>query len=122
MEYTVHSVEELEQILNKRHAEHCTVFLQAGRYPITKTLELGSNLSLKAQGDVFFDGGILLDKRLAQPYKNNILRIDLAPYGLSLGEYGNRGFRRAYVNAPNELFVDGEAYTVARYPKINRIP
>ncbi len=79
---------------------------------------------------VYFDGGIILDSSKAVPItdervkdriidKNAIkelLEIDLSEYDIIYGKYGTRGFRRPYVPAPNELFIDGEPYDVARYP------
>ena len=43
--------------------------------------------------------------------------IDLAYLGIELCELGNRGFRRAYINAPNEFFINSESQQIARYPK-----
>ena len=122
-EYQAKTIEELEMLLKSVEGE-CTIYLETGRYPIRHTLEFTekqSNITLKANGPVCFDGGIVLDHAEIVDYNETIRMIDLKPYGISLGEYGNRGFRRTYVNAPNELFVDGEAYRVARYPKNGNI-
>lgn len=100
------------------------VHIEAGRYFITDTLELDardSHTVYKAEDEVIFDGGITLDPADVRPYQGNIKMIDLRPYGVALGEYGERGFKRSYVNAPNELFVDGKPYVIARYPKTGRI-
>ena len=97
-----------------------TVYINQGRYYLKETVELNeshSGISIKATGDVIFDGGILIDKDNITDFDGKIKCIDLKPYSLNLGEYGNRGFRRSYINAPNELFIDGKPYTVARYPK-----
>ena len=79
---------------------------------------------------VYFDGGIILDSSKAVPITDErvkdriidknavreLLEIDLSEYDIIYGKYGTRGFRRPYVPAPNELFIDGEPYDVARYP------
>lgn len=90
-----------------------------GRYFINETMEIigKKNITIKGTGNVIFDGGLFLKPEDVKDYDGKIKYIDLEHYNVELGEYGNRGFRRAYVNSPNELFINGEAYTVARYPK-----
>lgn len=99
-----------------------SVVIKDGRYFFTDTLELderddGISFVAENKGKVFFDGGVILDNSKIKKYKDNILTIDLSDLGIELHELGNRGFRRAYVNAPNELFINGKAQSIARYPK-----
>ncbi len=52
----------------------------------------------------------------------NISEIDLAALGIS--DYGTNqitGFRRPYVNAAMELFINGKPYRLARYPNKEKI-
>ena len=112
----------IEKIKNLKDGE--TLEIPEGRYFVNDTIELSGkkNITVKGNGNVIFDGGIFLKNEDVKDYDGRIKYIDLKPYGIKLGEYGNRGFRRSYVNSPNELFVNGEAYSVARYPKDTLIP
>lgn len=123
-EYNAENTKELcdviEQIRCSDEDYRYVVNLKSGRYVIDNTQELtekNSNTVFRALGEVIFDGGIIINNDDVKEYKGNIMVVDLKPYNITLGDYENRGFRRAYVNAPNELFVDEEPYTVARYPK-----
>ena len=103
------------------------IYLRGGRYFFRKPLALGpENNHLRIQAwagePVYFDGGVWLDPGSAKPFRDGIMMIDLAPYDIVYGRYGTRGFRRPYVPAPNELFVNGEPYRVSRYPKTGMIP
>ncbi|MBO5453706.1 MAG: right-handed parallel beta-helix repeat-containing protein [Clostridia bacterium] len=111
-----------------------------GRYFFNDTLRLNKvkNVSFKAENgaNVYFDGGVIIDpksinkttdgkvlsKVIEEYAKELIYEIDLSKYNIKKGEYGNRGFRRPYIPAPNELFIDNEAYKVASYPKDSYIP
>ena len=100
--------------------ENAVINIEEGRYFVEDTIEINSEnsgVSIKACGNVTFDGGVILKNEDICDYDGKIKYIDLKPYNVKLGEYGNRGFRRTYVNSPNELFIDEEPYTVARYPK-----
>ena len=100
------------------------IYFEEGRYFFDDTVvmnEENSGTVIKALGNVIFDGGILIGRNSVKDYDGKIKYIDLKPYNLNLGEYRNRGFRRSYVNAPNELFINGKPYTVARYPKTETI-
>ena len=113
----------IKEILSASN-EDCVIKIEAGRYFVDDTIELcgKKNITLKADGDVIFDGGVILNNSDIKTYKDNIKCIDLKGYDITIGEYGNRGLARNYINAPNELFIDGEAYVVARYPKDENIP
>ena len=93
--------------------------IEPGRYFIDETVEIigKHNVEIKALGDVFFDGGVILKNADIRHYKDDILCIDLKPYGIKPGEYGNRGMARNYINSPNELFINSEPFAAARYPK-----
>ena len=99
--------------------ENTCIKISEGRYFIDETIEIinKNNITIKGEGKVYFDGGIILKNEDIENYDDRIKYIDLKPYNVTLGEYGNRGFRRTYVNAPNELFINAEPYAVARYPK-----
>ena len=99
-----------------------TIVIKNGRYFFTETFELderdsNTHFTAEAGGEVYFDGGVILDNRKIKPYRDAILQLDLSDLGIELHELGNRGFRRAYINAPNEFFVNGEPQQIARYPK-----
>ncbi len=99
-----------------------TVIIENGRYSFTETLELdgrdsNTHFVAESKGGVVFDGGVVLDNSKIEDYKDGIKKIDLSDLKTELGELGNRGFRRAYTNAPNELFIDSKAQSLARYPK-----
>ena len=93
--------------------------LEAGRYPIDRTIHIRSkkNITIKAKGEVFFDGGITIPPQKVKTYKDNIKVIDLSEYDFEPADYGTRGFRRNYVNAPNELFINKKPFSVTKYPK-----
>lgn len=104
-----------------------TIYIRGGRYFFNETFALcqeDDHTTYKAfNGEkVVFDGGIILNNSDVKKYRDNVKVIDLKPYSIQFGEYGIRGFRHSYVNAPNELFIDGEAYAVSRYPKKYSIP
>ena len=115
-----------------------TVYLRGGRYERRASFELlgekNSKVTYKAYKDeeVILDGGIVIDKKAVKKLtdqtvlqriidenaRNEIYEIDLKPYNAEYGEYGNRGFRRPYVPAPNELFINGQEMSIAQYPNI----
>ena len=103
-----------------RKCDGATVFVEEGRYFFTDTFELSkedSNTTYKALGKVYFDGGVVIDNSDIKDYDGKIKVVDLSKYDINIGEYGARGFRRSYTNSGNELFVNSDAYVVARYPK-----
>jgi hypothetical protein len=56
-------------------------------------------------------------KLLLPDVRGKVLEIDLKGLGISeFGEIGPRGFRRPYVPAPLELFVDNAPLSVAQWP------
>jgi hypothetical protein len=117
-----------------------TVWLEEGRHFRTSTFELderdsGSEDSPvvykgREGAEVFVDGGVLIPSDACEPVKSTkvrkrllpeasgeILQIDLKECGITdYGTLGPRGFRRAYIPAPLELFIDGKAQTIARWP------
>lgn len=106
-----------EQIENLKNGD--TLIVESGRYFIDETIEIVNkkNITIKSDGDVFFDGGIVIPNDKIKSYKNSIKVVDLSGYNIELSEYGTRGFRRSYVNAPNELFINGRPFHVSIYPK-----
>ncbi|MDF2921334.1 MAG: parallel beta-helix repeat protein [Paenibacillaceae bacterium] len=122
--------------------EAATVFIRGGRYffehTVRFTAEDRGNVSYRAYGDepVYFDGGLVippdratrttdsavLDRIIDQTARAHIMEIDLKPYGLQYGQYGTRGFRRASIPAPNELFIDTVPQQIARYPNDRYLP
>ncbi len=103
-----------------REYEGCTVHIESGRYFFSNTLEFNekdSNTTFKADGEVILDGGIFINLSDVNDYDGRIKSVDLKLYNIEIGEYGNRGFRRAHINSPNELFINGTPYRIASYPK-----
>lgn len=125
MNFEVSNVPELIAAVKAAEGnEACVININSGRYFIKDTLELNEkhkNITFKSNGKVFFDGGVILSNEDVREYSGAIKVIDLKPYKIKLGEYGNRGFRRSYINAPNELFIDEKPYIVARYPKAGTV-
>jgi len=118
-----------------------TVWLRGGAYPLTRTFELDERDSgtkdapvvyRAAPGeDVRIMGGRLIDPSEAVPVPDSAVRkriiseeardavrqIDLRKAGIA--DYGRlraRGFRRPYIPAALELFVNDEPFRLARWP------
>ena len=128
-----------------RGKKRVEVVLAAGRYRRTFPFELGGAdggapgaevVYRAADGaEVIVDGGIdipveacvpvtdpQVKRRLVQKTAGRVRRIDLAPFGITqFGAFGPRGFSRAEIPAPNELFVNGEPQRIARWPNDGRI-
>lgn len=135
---TLEKAKELVKMLKKDSG--ITVFIRGGRYFFKESLTFDEGdsgtasckISYRAYENetVYFDGGAVLDAKQAVPVKdeeirnriidksalNNILELDLSGVVSEFADYGTRGFRRPYVPAQNELFIDGESYDTARYP------
>ncbi|MCC5835994.1 MAG: right-handed parallel beta-helix repeat-containing protein [Opitutales bacterium] len=117
------------------------VYVRGGRYPVTETLEFGSNDSgapgapiryrAKPGENVIFDGGVeicasrfgkvedplILERIVDKAARPHIRVADLTDVSLGDGELlGPRGFRRAYRTAPVELIADGKPQILARWP------
>lgn len=121
------TLERARDAARQSEQKNVTVYLRQGRYFRRSTFELdsrddGTVYQAYPGEKVIFDGGVILNQADIKPYRDGIVMVDLKPYGISYGEYGTRGFRHSYINAPNELFIDEEPYTVSRYPKEERIP
>ncbi|MBO5199165.1 MAG: right-handed parallel beta-helix repeat-containing protein [Lachnospiraceae bacterium] len=113
----------LEEILTQTDDDGYAIQVEEGRYTVDDTIVIADqrNITIKGCGRVILDGGIIIANEDVKDYNDTIKCVDLKPYGITLGEYGSRGMARNYVNAPNELFVDAQAYSVARYPKQGNI-
>ncbi len=115
-----------------------TVYIRGGRYFFKETLCFtDEDFSCKYKAydgeKVYFDGGIVLsqdeinkledakikEKIIEESARDKIYTIDLKKYNITLAKYGNRGFRRPYIPAPNELFVNSIPYAISSYPKGN---
>lgn len=134
MNIHVSTVEELEQAVNKLDGTDVVIVLEEGRYHFSRGLVMENvkNVKFKASGGkVLFDGGVViptdrvkpltdtavLDRIIEKDAHSHLVEIDLSGMGIVYASYGNRGFRRPYVPAPNELFADGRPMIVAGYPK-----
>lgn len=123
------------ELLRTRPQKEAVVHLAPGRYFFNRTFELrerDSNVTYKADkpGTVFFDGGVFIPAeackkvsdaetvaRLIPEAAGKIMSIDLKKLGIeNYGNVGPRGFARPYVPAPLELFINGKALSIARWP------
>lgn len=120
--------------------EKGSVILKGGIYNLTKTFELNEKDSGTVDKPVVFkaapgekvsiSGGIEipLDKvkpvedkdtldRLLPSVRGKVREVDLKRLGITeFGEFGPRGFARPYIASGIELFIDGKAGNVARWP------
>ena len=128
-----------------RGSQRVEVVLAAGRYRRTTTLGLGVNdggspaaevIYRAAKGaTVILDGGIeipvnrcepvtdpAIKRRLVAKTADKVLVVDLKQLGVAeLASFGERGFGRPLIPAPNELFVNGQPQRPARWPNEGRI-
>ncbi len=122
------------------------VILREGRYFRNATFALGAADSGEpgrpvvykaAEGEaVYLDGGRVLDPgafeivtdaavlgRLLESVRGRVMQADLGAAGIEeYGDFGPRGWGRANIPAPTELFIDGIPQTVARWPNRDHIP
>ena len=134
MEIQVSTTQQLEQAIKTLDGTGGTIVLAEGRYRLTRGLTLRGmkNITITAGGkQAVLDGGVVLSHDRVRPLTDpaildriiepaahgNIVEIDLHGLEIAFAPYGNRGFRRPYVPAPNELFLDGQPMTIAGYPK-----
>ncbi len=65
----------------------------------------------------------ILDRIIDENAKSQIRQIKLKALGITdYGTMNPRGFRRPYVNAPMELFINGDAMHIARWPNNGSVP
>jgi hypothetical protein len=118
-----------------------TVWLHEGEYRIEQTFELSEQDSGSPEAPVVYrgcpgaavslTGGVHLDSAaftgvkdaavlqrfISAEARQHVLQVDLKDLGISnYGEMCERGFRRPYINPPMELFFNGEAMQLARWP------
>lgn len=115
-----------------RQSKNATVILAPGSYWLTNTFALDERDSgsiyrgqnARITGNVDVPAGAVktvtdpatLD-RLLPAVRGKVLEIDLRALGITnFGEIGPRGFRRPYISAPLELFVDDQPLKLARWP------
>ncbi|MBN2308917.1 MAG: right-handed parallel beta-helix repeat-containing protein, partial [Candidatus Hydrogenedentes bacterium] len=128
-------------------AEPATVWLHEGIYERAATFELGAldsgapqaRVVYRAQpdADVRVIGGRIIPPSAAVPIQDaavrdriiepeartRVLQIDLKALGIDeYGEMRARGFRRPYIPAPLEVFIDGQALRLARWPNEGTVP
>ncbi len=142
--------ETLEQardyIRNVKPDEDVYINILGGRYEMRESFVLNNADILKnnhktvyraySDDKVIFDGGIvipvsevkktedeqILTRIVDKKAREHIYEIDLQKYGIELSEYGNRGNYRPYAPASNELFINGKAQSIARYPNNGYMP
>ena len=129
--------------INKNEYDGITVYLRGGEYRFSSPVDFTNNDSGTAtcpityknyqDEEVYFLGskpitGQLFTtlasgsaaNRIPSTVRNKILQLDLSAVGLSVSDYGELAYpgMRQYRNlAPStDLFLDGEAMTLARYP------
>jgi len=112
-----------------------TIILADGTYRFTKTFELDQRDS----GTVFkaFKGAVpqlvgsvgiapkavkvttdqSILERLLPEVRGKVMEVDLRALGITdFGELGPRGFRRPYIPAPLEMFINGQPLNIAQWP------
>ena len=122
-----------------------TIILSAGTYRLTKTFELNeqdsgtafvaaapspltdphaASTTVRITGSMAIPNAALkpvtdkatLDRFLPE-VRGKVLEVDLHALGIKeFGNFGPRGFRRPYIPAPLELFVNDEPLSVAQWP------
>lgn len=133
---------DLVRRLDKAACSGITVYLRGGRYFLRGTVAFNASDSglegcpiryeAYPSEEVFLDGGVVIECKDVQPLADpvvisRIIEHDAVPHirvvnldgrGIEpFGAYGNRGFRRPYIPAPNELFINGKPQRIAQYPK-----
>lgn len=112
-----------------------TILLRAGVYRLNQTLELseedsGSVYKAFPGEDVSLVGGARIPTdacqkvtdrailaRLPKESVGKVFEINLAGHAIDYsGDFGPRGFRRPYIPASVELFIDDEEMSLARWP------
>jgi hypothetical protein len=112
--------------------DRITIVLAQGTYRLTKTFALDERdsgttyrgVNARIAGSVALppsavkpvtDAAVL--ERLLPEVRGKVMEVDLRALGVSdFGAIGPRGFRRPYIPAPLELFVDDEPLTLAQWP------
>lgn len=119
-------------------SDNTEVILTQGRYFSEKEIELKNkkNVTIKGEGNVIISGAKLLDtkkfkkvtdekllSRVCESVRNKLYSYDLKAEGITdTGKWQERGFRRPYVNAPMQLYRNGEVQSFSRYPKNGFLP
>jgi len=129
------------KLKNKR----VTIFIRAGFYQISETFELNEKDSGTTNGriiytaypdeKVIFSGGPIIDPKHIEQVsdadyisalkkkgvQSKVKQVSLKEMGItSYGHFKATGFRRPYVNAPLEVFIDNKPLFPARWPNIER--
>lgn len=122
------------------------ILIRGGEYERSTTFFLteedsgveGGPVEYRAYGDeeVFFTGGVTLDPsaftpvtdaailaRIPEKARERVVQVDLRALGVGgfEKEMNPQGYCRPITYGPMELFVDGRAMTIARYPNDGRI-
>ncbi len=115
----------------KREKEPITIYLREGIYPIQKSINLNknhSNISIKAyHGEkVSFFGGVSIPVTQIQKEelpatefvnKREVYKVDLNKCGITdYGKIRNVGFARPFGSSWGEVFVNGKALHLSRWP------
>ena len=128
---------------NPNAAEPVVVELAGGGYTLTRTLELNELDAATEQSPTVFraaegeevrisggrmipavaakpvDDPAVLSRIISEDARPHILQLDLRAQGITdYGKMQARGFRRPYIPAPLELFVDDQPLHLARYPNV----
>jgi len=123
-----------------------TVYLREGTYTLASSFILEKEDSGTKKHPIVYKayknekvkvtGGIEIENKLIKTIKDtsvlnrfiptirkHIKVIDLYKFNISqFGEFGPRGFNRPYIAAPNELFINGKAMDIARWPNKGEKP
>ncbi|WP_418603281.1 right-handed parallel beta-helix repeat-containing protein [Hwangdonia sp.] len=134
------TLDKAKDVIRKSNGKINTVYLRAGTYNLSTSFILEKEDSGSKESPVVYkayenekvsiSGGIQIPlsqikdikdhtiiKRLLPHIAQNVVVIDLKELNIGqYGDFGPRGFNRPYIAAPNELFINGKALDIARWP------
>ncbi len=133
---TLEKAVRLSRSLRSRGFDRITIYMRAGVYHHPSTLQLdardnGLTISAYPGEEVILDGSrsiplsLLSGIQLAHPDHSlpiDAYQVDLSRLKIPYGNIRNVGFARPYGSSWGELFINGRAYHLARWPNRGMIP
>lgn len=125
-------IELVKQLKKDKPKGKVTIIVEEGNYYCDNSIildNLGFEVTIKAEGEVRFIGGVKLTEfkkvtdtnilnRLCESVHDKVLQCDLYKNGVKeIGGFASRGFDRPTVLSHSELFIDTIPLNVAQYPK-----